>query len=380
MKTPERSKQEREDALESALTSLYTIQPPKGFDAAWRAAVQKEERTHMKPFHHARFWKVAAPAFAALLLAVGSILTGTTNLYNQAPGDTILKSQSSSVSYSPTDDYDSQSHFEASMPADMAVYDTESESLPASQGSAANRVVKDENSLDYASKIIRTTNISLATGALDANVADIRQQADTFGGHIENISQFEFPGDAQRALQQISFTLRIPTKNHDMFLHNISGIGRMTSLNENAANLTAEYSDTALRLQTHLEKMKRLQELLIKADNVTDLIEIESAITDNQYTIDAYETELRTIDLQVDNSTVYITLWEESSAQSATEVEVSLGDRLSLGMKTSLRGIGEFLQNMLVFLAMALPVLVPLVVVCVILYLVFRRHRRKFIK
>jgi len=224
MKTPERSVQEREDALESALTCLYAVQPPKGFDAAWRAAVKKEEHMQMKPFHHARFWKIAAPAFAALLLAVGSILTGATNLNDQAPIDTLHKSQNPNDLNNRNEVYDSQPQLAAPMPAAMVACDAESESFSTSQEGAAASV----------------------------------------------------------------------------------------SIGEN------DHSHIALR--------------------------------------------------------------EESSAQSPAEVVVSLGDRLSLGQKTSLKGIGQFFQNMLVFLVMALPVLVPLAAVCLVFWLVFWHRRRKHLK
>ena len=374
MKMPEHPRPEQEEALERALTSLYAVQTPEGFDTAWRASVKKEEHAHMKPFHRAGFWKIAAPAFAALVLAVGSILTGATDLGNQASNEILLRGRGTDDSYSRNEAYEME--FAAPMAEGVMAYDSD-EAFPFSPDAIANGAAPEGNDISPEKKIVRTADISLATGAFDAHEADIRRQVEAAGGYVENVSQYEFQDNARIPLRQISFTLRIPTASLDAFLQGVSGIGRVTSRNESATDMTVQYSDTALRLQTQREKMKRLQELLAKADSVTDLLEIESAIAGTQYEIDVYETGLRTIDRQVDNSTVHITLREESPAQSAAEAAVSLGDRIRLGLEASVKGIGQFFQNMLVFLVMALPVLVPLAAVCLVLWLVIRRRRRE---
>ena len=68
------------DGLDRALTDLYRIQTPQGFDAAWRGAVRREELKQMKPSAKGRIWRAALPAFGALVLVVGTLLTGAGEL------------------------------------------------------------------------------------------------------------------------------------------------------------------------------------------------------------------------------------------------------------------------------------------------------------
>ena len=70
-----------QDALEQALGRLYQAQPSPRFEEGWRAAVRREEHTAMSPtqssFVSHRFWRVAGPVLAALVLTVGSLWAGT---------------------------------------------------------------------------------------------------------------------------------------------------------------------------------------------------------------------------------------------------------------------------------------------------------------
>jgi len=369
MKTPEHSGQEREVALERALTSLYDVQKPEGFDAAWRAAIHQEEHTPIKPFRYTKYWKIAAPTFAALVLVAGSILTGAINLNGQAPYSTLLNSLDTNNSYSRSDVYETQPQLGAPMPADIMAYDTKNELLPAEleSDSIGAGAALEENSLSLERKVIRTANLFLTTSAFDVCEASILQQVKIAGGYVENMNQYEFPDNNQKTLHHISFTLQIPTDNFDTFICAVSDTGQVISHNENVMDKTIQYSDAALRLQIQLEKMARLQELLIKGSNATDLIEMERTIADTQYEIDSCETKLRIIDRQADNGTINIFLQEDSLSQSSVEIVVGLRARLRLGLEASLEGTGQFFQNMLVFLVTIMPVLVPLAAVCVVI-------------
>lgn len=73
-------------------------------------------------------------------------------------------------------------------------------------------------------------------------------------------------------------------------------------------------------------------------------------------------------------SAVNVTLLEESPAQSATAEDIGLGERLGAALKASLRWLGGFLRNMLVFVTMILPVAVPVAAIAAVVWLVVRRR------
>jgi hypothetical protein len=225
-------------------------------------------------------------------------------------------------------------------------------------------------------KIVRTADITLATAAFDADQQAVREKVAAMGGYVQSISQYE--ATTWQPQRTVYFTLRIPTERLDEFLSGVSGIGRVASRSENTQDMTVQYSDTSLRLLTQQEKMKRLQELLVKAENVADLLEIETEIANTQYEIDSYETSLRSIDREVQQSLVNLTLVEETPAQSAAQDGVSLGQRLADGLAASLEGTVRFFQNMLVFLVMAMPAILLIAVAGLAVWLIVRRKRRGY--
>ena len=113
---------------------------------------------------------------------------------------------------------------------------------------------------------------------------------------------------------------------------------------------------------------------MAQAEDVSDLIEIESAIADAQYYIDRYTGQLKSYDSKVDYSTVRVTVRETR----ATEIkEVSLGERILTGIGDSFQAFGWFLEDMVIFVASALPWLIALGVVIFIAALVIRKHKNK---
>ena len=70
-------------ALEQALGRLYQSEDvPAGFETGWRAAVKREE-SRMKLVENSTrrpFWRAIVPAFAALVLVVGSLWAGSLDL------------------------------------------------------------------------------------------------------------------------------------------------------------------------------------------------------------------------------------------------------------------------------------------------------------
>ncbi len=218
-------------------------------------------------------------------------------------------------------------------------------------------------------KIVRTADLTIASTAFDADYAAILSLVESTGGYAASVSTSEYRVNSRTA----SFSLRIPSDALDACLSGLSGIGRITNRYETAADMTTTYTDTALRLSTQQSKMTRLTELLAKADTVEDLLEIENEIADTQYQIDSLESSLRTIDRQVDYASVSVYLEEQTPAETAGAQELTLGERLESSLKASLVWLGDFLENMLVFLIAAVPVLVFIVLVLFILRITRRR-------
>ena len=368
---------ESNSALEQALCRLYqSEEPPAGFETGWRAAVRREE-SRMKIVERSAgrpLWRAIVPACAALVLVVGSLWAGTLDMGLEAAPS--KKDAATNAGYANTASFTSASAPNAMMArsADTATYDLyAAEESGASTGGTSAADAGTEASAGQ--KLVRTASLTLRTTAFEADLESVQALLESLGGYVENLYEY---GDVESGdTRTASLSVRVPSENLDAFLTGVEGVGRVTDRSESVTDMTVQYTDNQTRLETLYAKMERLNQLMAQAQEVSDLIELESAIADTQYEIERYETSQRDIDRRVDMSAVNVTLLEDTPAQSATAEDVGLGERLGAALNASLRWLGGFLRNMLVFVTMILPVAVPVAAIAAAAWLIVRRRRSR---
>lgn len=127
------------------------------------------------------------------------------------------------------------------------------------------------------------------------------------------------------------------------------------------------YRGTAKTLRLQEE---RLLEILSKATELSDVLELESRLSDVRYQIESYETTLRNYDSRVSYSTLHITLQEVVEYSVINDPPQTLGQRLSDGFKDSMRMVKNSAENALVWLVTYLPlVLLWAVILAVVVWL-----------
>lgn len=374
-------KQNRPDALDRALTDLYRTDVPESYRAGWRAAVKREEQTQMKkqPLPKKTLWRVALPIAAALVLVFGAISAG--NLIPTVMNDTFYSQpapQPDAQKGTGGNQYAADSGAMESF-ADTAAYDTASVSAapPMSEASRTSVAGGTSNAATVETsgqKIVRTADLTIASTAFDADSTALTGLTQRLGGYIASVS---VSGEASSRMDRVAYySMRIPSEKLDEFLTGLGSIGRITYRYENSTDYTTQYADTTMRLKTQQDKMTRLLELIKQATDVSDLLEIESEVADTQYEIDSLQSSLLTIDRDVDKSAVTVTLQEQSSGDTAQTVELTLWQRLASGFKASIAGLGVFGQNLLVFLVMLLPALVPIALLVMLVQWIVRSRRK----
>ena len=370
------------DRLDNELMELFSAPVPSSFEEKWRSAIQREESSTMSQFSghlekeqkktKRKWWKAVLPAAAALVLVAGSCWVGA-----QQPeyGASDRSFSAQSRLYTSASDYDGGSYENEAAAYDLVSSSDESsyakKSVSMASGSSADTLAL-EPTAETSRKLIRTASLTIRTAQYDADLEALTQLVSSVGGYIESTYQ---SGDLESgSARSNSMTLRIPSDKLDEFLNGLDSVGRVVDRSESSTDMTVQYADNEARLATLRAKMERLNELLEKAETVEDLISIESAIADTQYSIDSYETRQRTIDRQVDMSEVDVYLREDSPVEVTSEI--SLGERISRAFQTSVEDFGQFLRNMLVFVVMALPALGLIVIVTAAVLLICRAKKK----
>jgi hypothetical protein len=122
-------------------------------------------------------------------------------------------------------------------------------------------------------------------------------------------------------------------------------------------------------------EQERLLELLAKAENMTDLLEIEARLTDVRYELENVTSRLRVLSNQVDYATIYLYI---SQVRIYTEVEEqTVWQRIGSGFKENLQNISDDLKDFFVWIVTYSPQLIFWCVVIAVVVTVLKRKRAK---
>ena len=223
-------------------------------------------------------------------------------------------------------------------------------------------------------KMIYTARMEVETTGFDAADADLRTLVEVLGGYFEQAAVHNY-GSGYRSGD---YTVRIPADQFQAFLDQVGTICHVTYKEEDSENVSEAYYDAESRLVTQQTKLERLQALLAQAENMEDIITIESAISDTELEIEQLTGTLRRYDSLVDFSTVYITLQEVYQLSNVEEPATTFGSRMSTAFASGWRGFVSALEGLAVALAYGWVWLLLLAVIGAAAGRYFwKRHRRQ---
>ena len=224
-----------------------------------------------------------------------------------------------------------------------------------------------------ARKVIKTANLNLQTLDFDAFAAALEQKIAETGSYLQyaDVSGSDYYGGRKSG----NYTIRVPEKNLDMFLAGIEGIATVTNKTLGEEDVTLNYVDTEARIKTLEIEQERLLALLEKAEDLESIIKLEQRLSEVRYSMESYQSKLRTYDDKITYSTVYIYVRE---VVRVTEKEPeTVWERIKSGWADTMYDISTGAQDFLVWAVVNLPYLVFWGAVVVILIVVLKKKKQK---
>ena len=222
-------------------------------------------------------------------------------------------------------------------------------------------------------KMIYRANLELETQEFDKAASDIAALTQRLGGYFEEQNTYNRNANYRSA----GYTVRVPAARFQEFLDQAGTLFHVVSQTQSAENVSEYYYDMESRLETAKIKLARLQDLLAKAENMEDIITIESAISDTEYQIENLSGELRHYDSLIGYSTIHVSLQETYQPTETQTAPLTFGDRMARAFESGLRSFRYFLEDLALWLAEAwLPLLVAIAIVVIVVKLV-RRGKAK---
>ena len=224
-------------------------------------------------------------------------------------------------------------------------------------------------------KLIRKVTIDAETEDLETLLGSLTSQIRALDGYIEQQELYNGSSYSSYRSRSANLTIRIPAGNLDSFIGQVKDVSNVVSYNESQDDVTLTYVSTESRIKALETEQDRLLELLSKAENMSDLLEIEARLTDVRYELENVNSQLRVLANKVDYATVYLYV---SQVKVYTEVEEqTVWQRIGSGFKQNLVEIGEDAEDFFVWLVTYSPQLILIAAVAVAAVTLLRRGLKK---
>lgn len=225
-------------------------------------------------------------------------------------------------------------------------------------------------------KFIITVRMDVETEELDALLEGLNEQLTELSGYIQSQNIQNGSTYAARRYRSASLTVRIPAQRLAEFTRQVETLSNVVSSSRDTEDVTLSYVDTQSRVTALEVERDRLMELLVQAENMSDLLEIESRLTEVRYQLEQYASQLRVLDNQIDYATVYLSI--DEVREYTPVAERSRWEKICDGFMESLKDLGNGILDFFGWILIHIPYLVVWGVMILVIVLVCRRmHRRR---
>lgn len=220
-------------------------------------------------------------------------------------------------------------------------------------------------------KIIRNADINLETKEFDASIEKLKSIVAELGGYISQASVSVY--NTYYELHSANYTVRIPADKFDQFIAYREDVGSVNSTNVWTDDVTDSYYDLEARLESLETKRARLLELLEQAENMENIIALESELSNTIYEIESITGSLNRLNDRIAYSTINVYLDEVRETTESVSLPKTLGERISQQFQNTINGIENFGENFIVWVVGASPVLLILAVVAAVILIIVKR-------
>jgi hypothetical protein len=225
----------------------------------------------------------------------------------------------------------------------------------------------DQSAASFEPDIIRTGYLSLSVDSPSDTADEITGVVEAAGGRIASRSDYT-PVDYGQPSSYLE--ARIPYDVLDATVESIQELGDVQEVSLNSVDVSLQKIDLDARIDVLEAAIERLNELLAEAASTSDLIAVESALSERQAELDSLQSQREYLSDQTLFATLSISLITPANATPAEP------DGFLDGIVRGWESILAFFAGTIVWAGILVP-WVGLVAVVVVAIVVVRRLRRR---
>lgn len=170
--------------------------------------------------------------------------------------------------------------------------------------------------------LIYHADVRLKTTAMPRAAASLDSLVRRSKGYLSAATETRADGEWRQ-----ESTIRVPPTQFQQLLNGLAGLGTVEEKKLSTDDITAEHADIAARLQAKRAVERQYTVLLVKAQKIKDILDIEEKLGDVREEIESTESRLRALNDEVAYSTITLTLYQPLPQTVPDAPVVSLGSR-----------------------------------------------------
>ncbi len=184
-------------------------------------------------------------------------------------------------------------------------------------------------------KIVKTSSMSteVERGTFydsEKKLLDIVKSSDSYL-LSQNVNRY---GTDRKSYLNGNYQIKVDVEKYDSVVTQLKSIGEVQSFNENSNDVTGQYTDLKIEIESEKARFKRYETMYAEAKEIKDKIDLNDRMFDLERQIKYLEDSLENIDQRVDYLTIYVTLAEKKS-EYYDIIFVKLSELISITVESS---------------------------------------------
>lgn len=228
-------------------------------------------------------------------------------------------------------------------------------------------------------KIIKSGKIITQTEGYDLFVNNLISKVEGLGGYIEqnNTDVNNWYGDRDKKIKSGYLKLRIPDEYFEELVVYLEKESDVYQKNVTATDLTKEYYEKDNKVKNLELQETHLREMFANAKTVEETLLIENELRRIRTEIDALNISLSDIDDRASMSTISLEIREVLKANLSLADRDNVWERAKVGFINTVNRIVEFGENLIILLVSITPILIPILIILIILWIKIRKNKTK---
>lgn len=217
--------------------------------------------------------------------------------------------------------------------------------------------------------IVKTASLStkVERGTFSANEATLKSIITASDSFLlnEDVSKV---GVGRKQYYRGYYQIKVETSKYGSVIEQLKAIGEVQSFNEDSRDVTGSYIDLQDRLELEKKRLGRYKQMYDEAKDISDRIELNDRIFNQERTIKYLEDSIANIDKRVDYSQVSFTVTEKRSEYS---------NIVFLKLSDLAKGIVNSVKALIILIVYVLPWIVAIWIIALIVKLFKKKRRRR---